>query len=45
MTHQETLDWIRQGVPGAVARCEEYEAFGRNLPGCPPDIYRNWTEP
>jgi hypothetical protein len=44
MTHEETLEWIRQGVPDALARCDEYEALGRNLPGCPPYIYRVWTE-
>ena len=43
MTHEETLDWIRQGVPNALARCAEYDALGRNLPGCPPYIYRDWA--
>jgi glyoxylase-like metal-dependent hydrolase (beta-lactamase superfamily II) len=43
MTHQETLDWIRQGVPAALARCRDYDALGRNLPGCPPYIYRDWN--
>ena len=43
MTHDETLEWIRQGVPSALARCEEYAELGRNLPGCPPFIYRDWT--
>jgi hypothetical protein len=42
MTHQETLDWIRQGVPNALARCAELDALGRNLPGCPAFIYREW---
>lgn len=44
MTHQETLDWIRQGVPNALARCEAYDALERNLPGCPPYIYRDWND-
>jgi len=44
MTHEETLDWIRQGVPNALARCAEHEALGRNLPGCPAFIYRDWAE-
>lgn len=43
MTHEETLDWIRQGVPAALARCAEYDALGRNLPGCPPYLYRDWA--
>jgi hypothetical protein len=43
MTHDETLEWIRQGVPAALARCQEYTDLGRNLPGCPPYIYRDWT--
>ena len=42
MTHEETLDWIRAGVPAALTRCEQYEELGRNLPGCPPFIYRDW---
>lgn len=42
MTHAETLDWIRQGVPAALARCDEYAELGRNLPGCPAYIYRDW---
>jgi hypothetical protein len=44
MTHQETLEWIREGVPNALARCQEYEALGRHLPGCPPYIYRDWSD-
>lgn len=44
MTHEETLEWIRQGVPAALARCDEYEALGRNLPGCPPYVFRDWTD-
>jgi hypothetical protein len=44
MTHQETLEWIAAGVPNALARCEEYAERGRNLPGCPPYIYRDWSE-
>lgn len=43
MTHAETLDWIRQGVPAAIDRCAEYEELGRNLPGCPPYIFRDWA--
>ena len=43
MTHAETLEWIQQGVPAAIARCAEYEDRGRNLPGCPPYIYRDWA--
>lgn len=43
MTHEETLDWIRAGVPAALDRCEEYDRLGRNLPGCPPFIYRDWA--
>lgn len=44
MTHEETLAWIAEGVPNALARCEELEALGRNLPGCPAYIYRDWSE-
>ena len=44
MTHEETLQWIREGVPNALARCEQFAAIERNLPGCPPYIYRDWTE-
>jgi glyoxylase-like metal-dependent hydrolase (beta-lactamase superfamily II) len=44
MTHQETLDWIAQGVPAALERCAEYEELGRNLPGCPPFIFREWGD-
>lgn len=44
MTHRETLEWISQGVPNALARCEEYEERGRQLPGCPPYIFRDWSE-
>jgi hypothetical protein len=43
MTHEETLAWIAQGVPDALARCEEYAELGRNLPGCPAFIYRDWS--
>ena len=43
MTHQETLEWIAVGVPNALARCAEYEERGRNLPGCPPYIFRDWN--
>jgi glyoxylase-like metal-dependent hydrolase (beta-lactamase superfamily II) len=42
MTHKETIEWIRQGVPAALARCEQFDELGRNLPGCPPYIYRDW---
>jgi glyoxylase-like metal-dependent hydrolase (beta-lactamase superfamily II) len=42
MTHAETLAWIAEGVPNALARCAQYEELGRNLPGCPPFIYRDW---
>jgi hypothetical protein len=44
MTHEETLAWIAQGVPRALARCDELAKLGRPVPGCPPYIYRNWTE-
>jgi len=44
MTHEETLAWIAEGVPNAIARCEEYEERGRNLPGCPPYLFRDWSE-
>lgn len=40
-----TLDWIRQGVPAALARCDEYAELGRNLPGCPAYLYRDWSAP
>jgi hypothetical protein len=43
MTHEETLRWIGEGVPRALARCDELAALGRNVPGCPPHIYRDWT--
>jgi glyoxylase-like metal-dependent hydrolase (beta-lactamase superfamily II) len=43
MTHEETLAWIAQGVPNALGRCEEYSELGRNLPGCPAFIYRDWS--
>jgi glyoxylase-like metal-dependent hydrolase (beta-lactamase superfamily II) len=43
MTHEETLAWIAQGVPNALARCEEFAELGRNLPGCPAFIYRDWS--
>jgi len=42
MTHEETLAWIAQGVRPAMERCEEYDALGRNLPGCPPYLFRDW---
>lgn len=44
MTHAETLEWIQEGVAAALARCEEFGALGRNLPGCPPYIYRDWVD-
>ena len=44
MTHEETLAWIAEGVPRALARCDELARLGRPLPGCPPYIYRNWDE-
>jgi hypothetical protein len=44
MTHEETLAWIAEGVPRAVARCEELARIERPVPGCPPYIYRNWDE-
>lgn len=44
MTHEETLRWIQAGVSNALARCEELDELGRNLPGCPPYIYRDWTD-
>jgi hypothetical protein len=43
MTHEETLAWIAEGVPRALARCEELAALGRPVPGCPPYIYRDWS--
>jgi hypothetical protein len=43
MTHAETLAWIAEGVPRALARCNELESLGRNVPGCPPYIYRDWS--
>ena len=43
MTHAETLEWISQGVPAALARCTEFEELGRNLPGCPAYIFRDWA--
>jgi hypothetical protein len=42
MTHQQTLEWIAEGVPRALARCDELAALGRPVPGCPPYIYRDW---
>jgi hypothetical protein len=42
MTHQQTLEWIAEGVPRALARCDELAALGRPVPGCPPYIYRAW---
>ena len=44
MTHQETPEWIAQGVPNALARCQEHEELGRNLPACPPNIFRDCSE-
>ena len=44
MTHQETLAWIAEGVPRALARCDELAGIGRPVPGCPPYIYRDWDE-
>jgi hypothetical protein len=44
MTHEETLAWIAEGVPRALARCDELASLGRPVPGCPPYIYRNWDE-
>jgi ribonuclease BN (tRNA processing enzyme) len=43
MTHEETLKWIAEGVPRALARCEELAALGRPVPGCPPNIHRDWA--
>jgi hypothetical protein len=43
MTHAETLAWIAEGVPRALARCEELSALGRPVPGCPPYLYRDWA--
>jgi hypothetical protein len=44
MTHEETLAWIAEGVPRALARCDELARLGRPVPGCPPYIYRDWDE-
>jgi hypothetical protein len=44
MTHEETLSWIAEGVPTALARCAEYAELGRNLPGCPAFIFRDWSD-
>jgi hypothetical protein len=44
MTHEETLKWIAEGVPRALARCDELAKLGRPVPGCPPYIYRDWNE-
>jgi hypothetical protein len=44
MTHEETLAWIAEGVPRALARCDELAALGRPVPGCPPNIHRAWAE-
>ena len=44
MTHEETLAWIAEGVPRALARCGELATLGRPVPGCPPYIFRNWDE-
>ena len=44
MTHKETLAWIAEGVPRALARCDELAKLGRHVPGCPPYIYRDWAE-
>lgn len=43
MTHEETLRWIGEGVPRALARCEELAGLGRPIPGCPPRIFRDWS--
>ena len=43
MTHEETLAWIAEGVPNALARCEQMAELGRNLPGCPAHIVRDWA--
>jgi hypothetical protein len=43
MTHEETLAWIAEGVPRALARCDELAALGRPVPGCPPRIFRDWN--
>jgi len=43
MTHAETLKWIAEGVPRALGRCDELLALGRPIPGCPPHIYRDWS--
>jgi glyoxylase-like metal-dependent hydrolase (beta-lactamase superfamily II) len=43
MTHEETIAWIAEGVPRALARCDELNSLGRNVPGCPPYIYRDWA--
>jgi hypothetical protein len=42
MTHEETLAWIAEGVPRALARCDELATLGRPVPGCPPYIHRDW---
>lgn len=42
MTHEETLKWIAEGVPRALARCEQMAEGGKNVPGCPPYIWRDW---
>jgi hypothetical protein len=44
MTHEETLEWIRLGVPRALARCEAFAEAGRPLPGCPAFIFRDWEK-
>jgi glyoxylase-like metal-dependent hydrolase (beta-lactamase superfamily II) len=44
MTHEETLAWIAEGVPAALARCAQYAELGRNLPGCPAFIFRDWSD-
>jgi hypothetical protein len=44
MTHRETLTWIAEGVPRALARCDDLAKLGRPVPGCPPYIYRDWGE-
>lgn len=38
-----SYECIQQGVLSAIARCAEYEDRGRNLPGCPPYICRDWA--
>ncbi len=44
MTHEQTLRWIQEGVPRALERCDQLAESGRNIPGCPPYLHRDWTE-